>query len=111
MEVFVYFFSAFIFVAVVLAFLTKKTFIYCLGNMFMVAAIAIILWSIIIDDGSRRGMEALVLAIMWGMAAGSFLVGFILRRIGVSQNRKKVATGVNAVEKENPDASNPQKAD
>ena len=90
MEIFVYFFLGFILLAVAIALLTKKPFTLCLGNMFLLAAVVIIVWSFIIDDGSRRGMEALVLAIMWGMAAGSFLIGFILRKIGAPQSRNNV---------------------
>ena len=103
MEIFVYFFLGFILVAVVMALLTRKPFVLCLGNMFLLAAVIIIVWSFIIDDGSRRGMEALVLAIMWGMAAGSFLIGFILRRIGASQNRKNIPRDENAVKTDGPE--------
>jgi hypothetical protein len=55
--------------------------------MLMLAAAVLIVWSYSID--SREGMEAFVIVIMWGMAAGSFLVGLLLRTIGVSQTRKK----------------------
>ena len=103
MEVFVYFFLGFILLAVVIALLTKKTFAFCLGNMFLLAAVVIIVWSFIIDDGSRRGMEALVLAIMWGMAAGSFLIGFILRKIGAAQSRKNVSGDENLVKADDPE--------
>ena len=103
MEVFVYFFLGFILLAVVIALLTKKPFAFCLGNMFLLAAVVIIVWSFIIDDGSRRGMEALVLAIMWGMAAGSFLIGFILRKIGASQIRRKIPADGNVVKMEEPE--------
>ena len=103
MEIFVYFFSGFILVAVVIAFITKKPFLFCLGNMFLLAAIVLVVWSFIIDDGSRRGMEALVLAIMWGMAAGSFLVGLLLRKIGVSQSRKNVPADESVVATKDPE--------
>ena len=103
MEVFVYFFLGFILAAVVLSLLTRKSFIFCLGNMFLLAAGVIIVWSFIIDDGSRRGMEALVLAIMWGMAAGSVLVGFILRKIGMSQSRKSAMGDESFVKAEEPE--------
>lgn len=104
MEIFAYFFLGFILAAIAIAFLTRKSFLFCLGNMFMLAAAVIIAWSLIIDDGSRRGMDALVLAIMWGMAAGSFFVGFILRKLGVSQARKKALPAENAAEKEEVEA-------
>lgn len=97
-DLMVCFFLIFFLFAGVLAFFTKKPFIYCLGNMFMVAAVIIIVWSFAIDDGSRRGMDALVLAILWGIAAGSFLVGFILRRIG-----RKYISAENAVKTEEPE--------
>lgn len=48
-------------------------------------------------------MEALVLAIMWGMALGSFLIGFVLRRIGVSQIRKNAPSGEGAEKTEKPE--------
>lgn len=87
MEIFAYFFLGFIAAAVVLAFLTKKPFVFCLGNMFLLAAVVIIVWSLIINDGSRRGMDALVLAIMWALAAGGFLAGLLLRRLGALRRR------------------------
>ena len=103
MEIFVYFFLGFILLAVVIAFLTKKPFVFCLGNMFLLAAVVIIVWSFIIDDGSRRGMEALVLAIMWGMAAGSFLIGLILRKIGAPQSRNDVSADQDAIKTDAPE--------
>ena len=103
MEVFVYFFLGFILIAVIVSFLTKKTFAFCLGNMFLLAAVVIIVWSFIIDDGSRRGMDALVLAIMWGMAAGSFLIGFILRKLGAPQSRNNVLGDQSVVKTDGPE--------
>ena len=100
MEIFAYFFLGFILVAVVMAFITEKPLVFCLGNMFLLAAVVIIIWIFIIDDGSTRGMEAVVLAIMWSMAAGSFLVGFILRKIGVSQIRKNLLGSESVVKTE-----------
>ena len=87
----------FILVAVVLARLTKKPFIFYLGNLFFLAAVAIIVWSFVIDDGSRSGWGFLALLILWGMAAGSFLIGFILRKIGASQSRKNALGDKNVV--------------
>ena len=81
-------FLGFILVAVAMARLTKKPFIFWLGNIFFLAAAAIIVWSFMIDDGSRDGWGFLALLILWGMSAGIFLIGFILRKIGVSQSRK-----------------------
>ncbi len=111
MEIFAYFFLGFFSIAAVMAVLTKKSFIYCLGNMLVLAAVIIVIWSFIIDDGSRRGMEALVLAIMWGMAAGSFLVGLMLRKIGSSSGRKSAIGEESAVKAEDcaaqPTSSNP----
>ena len=103
MEIFVYFFLGFILLAVVIAFLTKKPFIFCMGNMFLLAAVVIVVWSFIIDDGSRRGMEALVLAIMWGMAAGSFLIGLILRKLGAPQSRNNVLEDQNVAKTDVPE--------
>ena len=103
MEIFVYFFLGFILLAVVIAFLTKKPFVFCLGNMFLLAAVVIIVWSFIIDDGSRKGMDALVLAIMWGMAAGSFLIGFILRKIGAPKSRNHVVGDQGVVKTDAPE--------
>lgn len=103
MEIFAYFFLGCIVAAGVIALLTKKPLIFCLGNMFLLAGGVIIVWSVIIDDGSRRGMEALVLAIMWGMAAGSFLVGFILRKIGAAQSRKNAPRDESVATAEEPE--------
>ncbi len=87
MKLFACSFLGFILVAAVLACLTKKPFIFYLGNIFFLAAVAIIVWSFMIADGSGWGFLAVL--ILWGMAAGSCLLGFILRKIGISQSRKK----------------------
>ncbi len=98
MEVFFYFFLIFFLLALGIAFVVKKPFLVCLGYMFMLAAVVLVVWSFVIDDGSRRGMEALVLAIMWGFAAGSFILGLILRKIGISHSRKKALSEMDVVE-------------
>ncbi len=81
-------FLGFILVAAVMARLTKKPFISCLGGMFFLAAAAIIVWSSIIADGDKSGWGFLALLILWGMAAGCFLVGLILCKIGAARSRK-----------------------
>lgn len=102
MKLFACSFLVFILVAAGMARLTKKPFVFCLGNMFFLAAAAIIVWSLMIDDGSRNGWGFLALLIVWGMAAGNVLIGFILRKIGASQSRKNALGDTSAVKTDSP---------
>ncbi len=100
-QVFALFFLGFILVAVVIALLTKKPFIFWVGNMLMVAAVALFVWGCIINDGSD-GWGFLAVLILWGLAAGSFTVGFILYKVSVSQMRKKAQGNASVVKTEEP---------
>jgi hypothetical protein len=97
------FFGPFFLVAVIMTQFTKKPLALCLGNMFMLAAVVLVVWAFVIDDGSRRGMEAFVLLLMFGAAGGSFLVGFVLRKFGVAQSRKKALPGEGVSKTEEPE--------
>ncbi len=97
-------FLGFLLVAVIMARIIKKPVVYCLGNMFFLGAVGVIVWSFAIDDGSRNGWGYLVMLILWGIAAGCFLIGFILRKIGVSQSRNSVPVEQNAAKTDSPES-------
>lgn len=102
LQVFACFFLIACLVAGVMALIVKKPFISCLGAMFWLAAAALVVWSFIIDNGSRNGWDFLALLILWGAAAVNFLIGLILCRIGTAQSRKKALGNESVVKTEEP---------